>query len=567
MARPRNGDSQGCDGRASDACAAPRRERRVGSQALLIGMLLALSLVAPIGTAAAHGRAPAVPGKLHIHKASIARFSRVASHWACPEGACTAIVAATPVLVHGAYEIPGTSVPLAGHGERGGLDPADLTSAYRIPTGGGASQTVALIDAYGYEYAEADLAKYRERYGLPPCTTANGCFRKVNERGEEGNYPPGEPEWDGEAALDEDMVSAACPECHILLVEGSTERPADLARSAATAAALGATEISNSYGYPELIEEICGASQCKQFNSDYKHAGVMDFAAAGDSGFEDSDFGPESEVPLTTNFPASSPNVVSVGGTELHKAAHTQRGWTEKVWNEGFAATGGGCSHEPKPEWQTDSGCAGRTDNDVAADASLESGVSVFLNGVWYVYGGTSVASPLVAGIEAHATSFARSLGAEAFYEDPSSLFDVTEGDSFNEFIVIERTEEFVEYEVVEGKCPLAGYLCYGELGYDGPTGLGTPDGAVQAVAPIVTGVSPDEGPAKGGTKIAVTGADFTGATEVKFGGTKARRFKVLSPTSISAVSPGGPAGAVNVTVATPGGTSSVSVKSTYTYR
>lgn len=533
---------------------------------LRLGCAVALAalITAP---AAARAAGPSVAGKLDIHKPALrSSTAHAAPRWVCPEGACDAIVAPTPVSVDGEYELPGTGRILQGHGELGGLDPADLQSAYEIPTTGGGTQTVALIDAYGYEYAESDLAKYRERYGLPPCTTANGCFRKVNERGEEANYPPGEPEWDGEAALDVDMVSAACPECHILLVEASTERPADLARSAATAAALGATEVSNSYGYPEQLEYVCGPRRCAQYNKDYKHAGVMFFAAAGDAGFEDSDYGPGFGVPLTTNFPASSPNVTSVGGTLLRKTHKKGRGWTETAWNEFGLATGGGCSLEPKPAWQTDSGCADRTDNDVAADAALESGVSVRLDGTWFVYGGTSVASPLVAGIEAHAGAFPRSLGAEAFYEDPSSLFDVTEGNTYVEFIEIFSHEGFTEYEVVEGKCPLAEYLCRAEPGYDGPTGLGTPDGPVQAVSPTVTGVAPRSGAAKGGTTVTVSGTGLAAATAVRFGEAAAKDVKVLSPTTLTAVSPAGHAGTVNVTVTTPGGTSAVDSSDGYTY-
>ena len=110
----------------------------------------------------------------------------------------------------------------------------------------------------------------------------------------------------------------------------------------------------------------------------------------------------------------------------------------------------------------------------------MESGVSMFLNGAWYVAAGTSVASPLVAGIEAHAPAAVRALGPQALYADPAAFYKVTEGNSFNEVIETEISEHFFEVEYVEGNCPVAEYLCRAVPGYNGPTGLGTPDGAVQ---------------------------------------------------------------------------------------
>ncbi len=523
--------------------------------ALAAAVLTATALVAATTAIAFPAGAPAVHAKLHLHKRALGTGApSTRPRWACPEGACEAIIAPRPVRVGDGFALPQSGTLLKGGGELGGLDPEELRSAYSVPATGGSGQTVALIDAFGYPDAESDLATYRERYGLPACTKANGCFEKVNEQGEQAHYPKEEAEWDGEAALDEDMVSAACPGCHILLVEGSTEAPADLAESVNTAASLGATEISNSYGYPEQDEELCGKTGCAQYNTDYVHAGVMIFASAGDSGFEDTYDG----LGLQTNFPSSSPNVVAVGGTALIKDKKLARGWREEVWNEPriFAGSGGGCSKfESKPTWQTDSGCAQRTDNDVAADAAVKTGVSVRLDGEWQVYGGTSVASPLVAGIEAHASGSERALGADAFYAAPGSLNDVTEGfnwDTFNG----------------SSECAPAEYLCNAEVGYDGPTGLGTPDGVIGvAPAPTVTKVTPKSGPATGGTSVTIAGSGFTGATEVKFADGEAAKFTVLSPTSMTAESPAGTVGTVDVTVTTPGGTSAVSAADHFKYK
>jgi subtilase family serine protease len=209
---------------------------------------------------------------------------------------------------------------VGGGGELGGLDPQDLRSAYKIPTSGGADQTIALVDAFGYERAEADLATYRDRYGLGECTgpppEGNGCFRKVNQAGEEANYPRETGEgWEVESALHMDMAAAACPHCHILLVQATSEAPRDLAQAVDTAARLGATEISNSYGFAEQECEP-EESNCQEYSNDYQHPGVLVTASSGDTGYEDwLRFG------TSTEFPAASPNVAAVGGTALRKAS------------------------------------------------------------------------------------------------------------------------------------------------------------------------------------------------------------------------------------------------------
>ncbi len=132
-------------------------------------------------------------------------------YWACPDGPCDAIVDPRPVWTGHQWRLPATGAILEGSGELGGFDPQDLQAAYQIPAAGGTGQTVAAVDAFGYPGAEEDLSRYRERYGLPPCTSANGCFTKVNESGEEADYPPAEEEgWEDESALDLDMASAAC---------------------------------------------------------------------------------------------------------------------------------------------------------------------------------------------------------------------------------------------------------------------------------------------------------------------------------------------------------------------
>jgi hypothetical protein len=333
-----------------------------------------------------------------------------------------------------------------------GEGPADVQSAYKLGGLHASGRTVALVDAFDDPKAEADLGVYRAHYGLAACTTANGCFRKVNQNGAATPLPAGDFGWAEEISLDLDAVSAACPDCHILLVEANSATDSDLFAAVDTAARLGASAISNSYGEAETATEVSG-------DSHFSHPGIAITASSGDSGFG-------------VSYPAASPNVTAVGGTTLATATNA-RGWTETVWS----GSGSGCSqYEPKPAWQTDSGCAKRTVADVAADADPASGLAVYdtynscgsssfcdvlisvgavqgLDGYAQV-GGTSLASPLVASVYALAGN---AVTAGSFpYAHTGALFDVTSGSN--------------------GSCG-GTYLCTGEPGYDGPTGLGTPNG------------------------------------------------------------------------------------------
>jgi subtilase family serine protease len=318
-----------------------------------------------------------------------------------------------------------------------GLAPADLQSAYALPSAtAGGGQTIAIVDAYDDPQAEADLGVYRARFGLPACTTANGCFKKVNQNGVQGSYPRGDAGWGQEISLDLDMASAVCPNCRILLVEAKTNSFANLSTAVDTAAGLGATVISNSYGGSEYPGEVTAQSH-------FNHPGVAITVSSGDSGYG-------------VEFPAASQYVTAVGGTSLRRAAGTARGWGETAWS----GAGSGCSaYMPKPTWQHDADCARRTVADVAAVADPQTGVSVydtFRTGGWLVFGGTSVAAPVVAGVYALAGNAGGPYGSFP-YSHTAALFDVTGGST--------------------GSCG-GSYLCTGVTGFDGPTGLGTPNGA-----------------------------------------------------------------------------------------
>jgi subtilase family serine protease len=329
-----------------------------------------------------------------------------------------------------------------------GYSPSDLKDAYNLPTSGGAPGTgplVAIVDAYDDPSAEADLNIYRAQFGLGTCTSTsnggNGCFKKVNQNGVEGNYPRASRSWSQEISLDVDMVSAICPACKILLVEANNNSLMNLGASVNTAANQGAAAISNSYGGFEFSSV---GSLESQF---YHHPGIAITVSSGDRGYG-------------VEFPASSQYVTAVGGTTLNPAQNS-RGWTETVWS----GAGSGCSRFiPKPGWQHDNGCSMRTVADVAAVADPATGVAVydsfhgFFQSDWMVFGGTSVAAPIIASVYALAGN-ATSVNYGSYpYSHTGSLFDITSGSN--------------------GSCGVAvHYLCTAGGGYDGPTGNGTPNG------------------------------------------------------------------------------------------
>ncbi|HEY4812372.1 MAG TPA: hypothetical protein VIH71_15070 [Solirubrobacteraceae bacterium] len=375
---------------------------------------------------------------------------------------------------------------LEGSGVKGGLDPKDLREAYELPATGGSSQTVAVVDAYNDPYAESDLQEYRKEYKVyfkgteTACTEANHCFTKINQKGETKNYPANNSGWSGEISLDLDMVSAACPECHILLVEASGE-PEELSSLIAaneeaakweveepeTKTKRKATEVTNSWGGVESPEDT---SNDKYFD----HPGLPTFAAAGDVQYD----GCDHKLGAGICYPAASQYVIAVGGVKLTKKGETWKAPAQEVWKEESRSngTGSGCSkYEPTPPGQKElsaerSHCEHRLDNDVSADAAVESAVSVrdsYYEGGWEDFGGTSASSPFVAAVDAHATSATQLLGADAFYKKASMLSDVIKGNN--------------------GKCtpPTEDeYFCTAETGYDGPTGEGTPDNVFTSIVP-----------------------------------------------------------------------------------
>ncbi|WP_145797447.1 S53 family peptidase [Kitasatospora atroaurantiaca] len=322
-----------------------------------------------------------------------------------------------------------------------GFGPSDLLSAYNLAANGGAGQTIAIVDAYDDPSAESDMAVYRAQYGLPACTTANGCFKKVNQTGGT-KLPRANSGWAGEISLDLDMVSAIAPNAKIILVEASSASMTNLGTSVNTAVSLGAKFVSNSYGGGE------SSSDTSYDTSYFNHPGVAITVSSGDGAYG-------------VEYPAASKYVTAVGGTAL-KRDSSSRGWSESVWyTNSTEGAGSGCSaYDAKPTWQKDTGCAKRTVADVSAVADPATGVAVYQTyggSGWAVYGGTSASAPIIAGVYALAgTPSAGSTPASFPYAHTGSLNDVTTGSN--------------------GTCSPS-YLCTAGTGYDGPTGLGTPNG------------------------------------------------------------------------------------------
>jgi hypothetical protein len=444
-----------------------------------------------------------------------------------------------------------------------GLRPRDLHSAYALPTSPSGTQTIALVDAYNDLSAAQDLEAYSAEFGLPLCTTANGCFSKVNGNGESSNLPfPQSPtsltaqetlcagsevnetagkreerdeacsaveeaqSWSVEISLDIETAHAVCQSCHITLVEATSSGYADLESAEDAAASLGADEISNSWGGPE-----CVAGECVPDSSAFNHPGVVITASAGDDGYRN---WLEEPRAAAANFPASSPQVVAVGGTRLRLGASGE--WAgESVWNDGgksagrtdgHGASGGGCStqftaqpwQQSVANWST-VGCAGkRAVADVAADGDPYSGVAIydsspacetayeeenanheivehFVN--WCTIGGTSLASPLIAATFALAGGAGGvAYPAQTLYESaakaPTSLHDITAGSNgecasaFDAFTGLPSCTSAAEAKAGCSSQP----ICLAGGGYDGPTGVGTPDG-LAAFEPSTTEAAP----------------------------------------------------------------------------
>jgi subtilase family serine protease len=355
-----------------------------------------------------------------------------------------------------------------------GYGPSQLQSAYNLAAAAaadGSGTTVALVDAYNDPAAASDLAEYRSAAGLPALTS--GQFTQYNQEGETSPLPaeaPANDDWTLEESLDVDMVSAICPLCKIDLVEANSDSGNGLYIAEQTAATtLGAKYISNSWGGSETSSDTT-------YDSEYFGvSGVVYTASAGDSAYSGG-----------VIYPATSSNVVAVGGTTLGTSP-SSRGWTESVWDTSSTeGTGSGCSaHEPQPAWQKSisiltAACSDRVDNDVAADADPNTGAAIYDtsngNGGWNEVGGTSESSPMIAAVFALAGNNGNggNKAADSIYTHTGNLYEVTASSN--------------------GTCtpPAAHSVLCTATGaantYNGPTGWGTPDGLTAFQSTSTTG-------------------------------------------------------------------------------
>jgi subtilase family serine protease len=339
------------------------------------------------------------------------------------------------VLVNGKGAVPNTATP-----NPGAKTPAQLKDAYKLNGTSSGGKTVAIVDAYGYPSLAADLATYRSYFGLPACTTANGCLTIKDQNGGT-NLPRFNAGWAGEQALDVDAVSAICPDCKILVVQAKSASIVDLGTAADTAAKqAGVVAVSNSYGGGDLSDATYG--------SYYNHPGIAVTASTGDNGYQGG------------SFPASSSYVTAVGGTSLFAASGTTRGWTESAWS----GAGSGCSTVNAAlaaASGSGTGCTKRAIADVSAAADPSNGgMAVYYPtssraSTWAQVGGTSESAPIIAAVYAMSGNTAGYANAIP-YSHTTSLFDVSTGSN--------------------GTCPTTQW-CNARTGWDGPTGLGTPNG------------------------------------------------------------------------------------------
>ncbi|HVV91767.1 MAG TPA: S8 family serine peptidase [Solirubrobacterales bacterium] len=383
-----------------------------------------------------------------------------------------------------------SGIEYEGDGPGGGFTPQELREAYGLPDQGGAGVTIAVVDGLSDAAAEADLAVYRERFELPECTEANGCFRQLDAQGNP-SHPTESGEWVGEISLDLDMVTAACAECRIDLFEGSG--PNGLLKAIETAVEMGADVVTDSWslgfekGNPANSAVSCSVELCvtpAQEEADDERLEDLDVPIL----FSGGDYG------YGVRFPAASPNVISVGGTRLFHDPDAPRGWSEEVWSnpeyhkdEKGRGTGSGCSiREPKPAWEIDAACEYRIENDVSAIADPRSPVSVYdsKKGGWKLVGGTSASAPFVAGVEGLSSPTTRRLGAAAFWQagEEGRLFDLATGS--------------------DGSCTPPtedAYWCTAAAGFDGPTGWGAPDGPLSLLARPIAKTEPAGAPTRTG--------------------------------------------------------------------
>ena len=420
------------------------------------------TLIVSVALVLAAGLTGLVPGGA---AAAVPRPSKAALTPACAKPRPGDLMCAAVI---GPARKPGTVSPDTGPS---GYGPPGLEDAYGVQaTTEGMLQTVAVVEGSGDSSAAADLATYRSNYSLAPCTVRDGCLTVIDQTGGLGGEVDA-----AQTAIDLDAVSATCPNCKIILVrEDGTNFADDLGPAVNTAVSHGATVVDISYAGPEQ------SSQEATWDSQFlNHPGVAIVAAAGNSGYSS---------PI--NYPAASPDVISVGGTVLDRSGATGctssqagvRGWCEAGWSQ----TTSGCSEfESAPAWQsTSTGCSGRADNDtaaVAASTATPDPVAYYNTGGggsgWGEAGSTGTSAPIVAGLIADAgTPGASDNPAQYLYDHPGGGY-INPGTAYPYFAGVN--------DITSGSNAPSNVcigtivpLCQAGAGWDGITGVGSPEGA-----------------------------------------------------------------------------------------
>lgn len=388
-------------------------------------------------------------------QARLAAISQIAHKRVCDVATGDSAACNAQVVMDASGRAKANAVPSA-------YGPSQLLGAYNLASSSSLNPgpIIAIVDAYDDPNIVKDLSTYSSMYGIPQLPTCSGsittsgsaCFQKMNENGATSPLPQSNSSWALEISLDVEIAHATCQNCRILLVEANSASYADLLKAVDTAVANNATVVSGSWGGGESSIETTS------YDSHFAKTGVAFTFSAGDSGYG-------------TLYPAASQYVTAVGGTTLLVNTSTNQYEYESVWN----GTGSGCSaYEAKPSWQTDTAsgdCAMRTMNDVAADADPATGAAVYdsvrydgMSG-WFQVGGTSLSAPIIAAAYALAGGVPTGVRANSMPYTSGEFYnlnDITAGSN--------------------GTCGT--YLCNAEVGYDGPTGLGTPYGTSAAPLP-----------------------------------------------------------------------------------
>jgi subtilase family serine protease len=413
----------------------------------------------------------------------------------------------------------------------------------------GATDTVAIVDAYDDPNAYTDMESYRSTYGLPALqkcggTVTTSCFTEVNQAGTATPLPnqpnAANASWNLEESLDLDAVSALCPLCKILYVEANNASNNNLKTAVGTAAQMGANQISMSWGSDTAADPSQVSQWSSLFRSAFPLAAVGDNSYPGPLGYSDTQYAGDSPNMDVVGYPAALSTVTAVGGTSLAQApigTSNARGFGESTW-----AIDTPCSFQPNTSSScsgSESGCditqatplyeqnnnaiisacdatatsigatpsGGRAYSDVSADANPNTGLAVY-DSLPFPYscgarnnlclaGGTSLATPLTAAFEA-LTGTAGGSPAWAYTDDAAYLNDIVSGS--------------------DGACPSGAFLiCNAGSGWDGPTGNGSISGDVVSGAPGIGGASETAGGSTTSPTATLSGGVFPNGLDTQY--------------------------------------------------